>query len=276
MQVTPSVLGFVLALAPGCGAQDTQQSVATLLGTLKKEGVTVDLEARTVAVDAFVNRPGDLLEYVLIHRRGKGHEALLVTEVRPSVLNAGLLALGLTPGKNADFKPRNPLPTPEEAAAGAPTVDVIPPQGTQLWLTVAWSDDAGKRHELPIEDLLIDLHTQRPVVDASFLYLGGRMAPLQRGQPPVFVADYEGNLISCCYLLPENHLVTMRHERAPSDQNWWIDDRCPPPGTAVRVTLHLRMPKLLAGRDQRLKEQSAKEAASRPTAPESRPQKDGR
>ncbi len=35
------------------------------------------------------------------------------------------------------------------------------------------------------------------------------MAKLYKNEPEVFVADFEGNLVSVCYLTPDNHLGTM-------------------------------------------------------------------
>ena len=58
----------------------------------------LDEENQTVAVPVTFNRLGDPLEYAVIHRRGKTHEALLFIESKPSILNSALLAVGLVPG----------------------------------------------------------------------------------------------------------------------------------------------------------------------------------
>jgi hypothetical protein len=80
------------------------------------------------------------------------------------------------------------------------------------------------------------------------------MARLYKNDPEVFVGDYEGNLVSSCYMSPPNHIVTMRHARASDDHNWVPNPAvCPPPSSKVKITFHVRR----AG---------AREAASRPAA----------
>jgi hypothetical protein len=98
------------------------------------------------------------------------------------------------------------------------------------------------------------------------VYLGGRMARLYKDEPEVFVADFEGNLISVCYLSPDNHLGTMVHESARDDQNWWTTTLLPDPeaGIEVEFVFHRVEPPLHKQRRERLragKEGPAKEAA---------------
>lgn len=245
------------APSPPAKPQDPAQAKEQLLAALQKEGIQLDLQAKTVTVPAVVNQPADPLEYLLIHKRGKKHEALCVTEVKPSLLNAALLLLGFQEGKNVGYQQKDPMPTEEQIRDGAPIYDVIAPKGMPVWMTVSWKEAGGNEVRVPIEDLLVDLTACGPVTDASFVFLGGCMAPIYRDQAPVFVADFEGNLVSNCYLVPENHLVTIVHERAPDDQNWWIADRTPPPGTEVRFTFYaVRPAALYDGRDERVRKQN--------------------
>ena len=206
-----------------------------LLAQFASGGVRLDLAARTITIDAVTNHPADPIEYLLVHPRGKLHEALFVSEVKPSLLAAAFLALGCDKGTNARAKPIEPPPTEAEIEKGAPVVDILPPEGNELRISARWRGDDGKEHDLPIEALLLDMTTGKPVEQNAWIFLGGREAPLYRKEPPVFVADYEGNLVSVCYMAPENHLITMRHERGPDDENWWITEESPPPGTKVEL-----------------------------------------
>lgn len=230
------------------GARKARQARAELVRFLAEQGVHVDPGKRTIRIAAEVIRPADPLEYLLIHRRGKSHEALLVTDVKPSVLNSAFLLLGYRKGKNARAEEIEPPPTPEQIEAGAPWLRVHPPRGEEVYIVVSWKDPQGKTVRRLAEDLVLDTTTGAPVVDLAWIYLGGQMAPLYRGEKPVFVADYEGNLVSTCYMHPPNHLVTIRHRRGPDDQNWWITDAAPPPGTKVDVTFFREPPELLRRR----------------------------
>ncbi len=242
---------------------DAQKVLDEVMQQFAKEGITIDVKAETVAVPAVVNQPQDPCEYLLIHRKGKRHEALFVTRCKPSVLNAALLMLGLTPGKNAIYVEKNPAPTLEEVQKGADPLIVTPPSGTPLWLTVRWTTPEGKKVEHCVEDVIMDLSTQKAVVDARWVFLGGRMARLYKNDPEVYVADMEGNLISCCYMSPDNHLATMAHGNARDDQNWWMTNVMPPVDTEVEFVFHKQETRLHKERVQRL----AKEAAEAKAAP---------
>ncbi len=240
-------------------AQGASSELAKELKDLfAKEKIELDLAKGTVTVPAIVNAPPDPIEYLLIHKKGKKHEAMFFTESKPSVLNSALLMLGLVPGKNASYKEKNPPPSLEEIEKGADPIVITPPEGQQFWMTVAWTDDQGKPVEYCVEDLIGDLSIKASVRDASFVYLGGRMASLYKGEPEVYVADFEGNLVSLCYLTPDNHLGTMKHDRARNDENWWLTDKVPASGKEVRFSFHRQKPELLIAREKRLAEEERK------------------
>jgi hypothetical protein len=236
---------------------DPEKLLAAVKDTFAKEGITVDPKAQTVTVKAIVNDPRDPIEYLLIHRKGKRHEAVFMTHTKPSVLNAALMMLGFTPGKNATYVEKTPPPTLEEMQAGADPLIVTPPQGTPLWMTVRWTTPEGKTEEHCVEDMVLDLGKQKPIADCSWVYLGGRMAQIYKNDPEVFVADLEGNLVSICYLSPDNHLGTMVHEHARDDQNWWTTTLVPPAETPVEFVFHRVRPALHVEREQRLQKEAA-------------------
>ena len=143
---------------------DPKQVLDEVLAQFKKEGIELDSKAQTVTIPATANEPQNEIEYLLIHRRGKKHEAIFVTRSKPSVLNAALLMLGLQPGQNATAVEKQPPPTLEEIEKGADPLIITPPKGMQLWLTVRWKTPEGKQEEYCVEDLVLDLSTQEAVV----------------------------------------------------------------------------------------------------------------
>ncbi|MFY9345479.1 MAG: YdjY domain-containing protein [Planctomycetota bacterium] len=239
---------------------DPQKVLAEVMQQFQKEGIVLDAKAGTVAIKATVNAPQDPVEYLLIHRRGKRHEAIFVTKSKPSVLNGALLMLGLSPGKNASYVEKKPAPTLEEVQAGADPIIVTPPSGTPLWMTVRWTTPEGKPVEHCIEDMVFDLGKQKAVANCSWVYLGGRMAQIYKNDPEVYVADLEGNLVSICYLSPDNHLGTMVHEQARDDQNWWTTTLVPPAETEVEFVFHKAETPLHQERSKRLAKEAAEAA----------------
>lgn len=257
-----------------------EQGAATakeVLAQFAEQKIALDLEKGTMTVDAVVNAPPDPIEYVLIHRKGKKHEAMFFTESKPSIMNAGLLLLGMQPGKNAAFKEKSPPPTLEELEKGADPLEITEPSGMPFWMTVSWTDDQGKPVERCIEDLVADIGAQEPLRTAEWIYLGGRMAALNRGEPEVYVADFEGNLVSLIYTTPDNHLGTLKHERARDDENWTVTEFMPAHGVKVKFTFHSKKPKLVEEREARLKaELEARQKAEAEAKGEKPPAEKGR
>lgn len=253
---------------PAPVATDPQKVLAEMKEQFAKEGIVFDLTARTVSVPAVVNKPQDPVEYLLIQKKGKRHEAVFVTMAKPSVLNAALLLLGLVPSKNASYVEKKPAPTLEEVQAGVDPIIVTPPQGEPFFMTVRWQDVEGKAIEHCVEDLLLDLGTQKPIVDCSWVYLGGRMAKIYRNEPEVYIADFEGNLISVCYLSPDNHLATMVHKDARDDRNWWTTNLMPEADTTVEFVFHRGESKLHVERKKRLEKEKAEAEAKQEKASE--------
>lgn len=247
--------------------QDAEELMRQVMQQFQKEGITLDAKAETVTIKVVVNEPQDPLEYLLIHRRGKKHEAMFYTTSKPSVLNAALLMLGLQPGENAKAEEIKPAPSIEEIEKGAETVKVTPPKGMNVWMTVKWTTPEGKPVEYCIEDLLLDLSTQKPVVDCSWVFLGGRMAKFYKDEPEVFAADMEGNLISTCYMFPENQLLTISHKAGNDQHNWWLTDRVPPPETEVEFVFHKKEPKIHVEREKRVQKEAAEEAKKKAAEP---------
>ena len=231
---------------------DPKQVLDEVLAQFKKEGIELDSKAQTVTIPVTANEPQNEIEYLLIHRRGKKHEAIFVTRSKPSVLNAALLMLGLQPGQNATAVEKQPPPTLEEIEKGADPLIITPPKGMPLWMTVRWKTPEGKQEQYCIEDLIMDLSTQEAVVDCSWVYLGGRMARIYKNEPEVYVADMEGNLVSTCYMSPDNHLATMVHKDARDQQNWWFTSKMPPHDTEVQFVFHRVEPELHKERMKRL------------------------
>ena len=256
--------------------QDVARAIAEMQALFKKEKIDVDLGKKTVSIPVKVNRLTDFLEYLLIHRHGKTHESLLVTYTKPSVLNAAFKLVGFEDGKNFTLVDKDPMPSEEELRKGAEPYDEIAPKGMPLYMTVKMVLKNGKTFEVPVDDLVLDLTTQQAVRGMSWVFLGGRMAVFVRGEPPVYAADMEGNLISVCYRRPKNHLATGHHPRARDDHNWsvnWADSTknaglgqyaCPPVGTELTLTFHRIKPKLLVERVKRLPPPPKKQPPSKP------------
>jgi len=243
--------------------QDPKGVLKDVIASFKKEGIKLDAKARTVTIPVVVNRMQDPIEYLLIHQKGKKHESVFKTNTKPSILNAALLMIGLDKGKNATYKEKEPAPTLEEVQNGADPLIVTPPQGKPYYMTVRWTTPENQVEETCVEDVILDLTTQKPMGLCSWIYLGGRMARLYKNDPEVYIADYEGNLVSICYLTPDNHLGTMVHERARDDSNWWTTTKLPKEGTEMEFIFHAIEPPMHVERTKKLRAQQKADAGKK-------------
>lgn len=223
-------------LPPHLAAQDVGAS-AQLEQAFSEQGIRFDLVAGRISFPATVCIREDLLEYVLVGEHGASHESLLLTPVSPTVLNASLLALGSEPGRNVQWVPRDPQPTEEEKLDGAPTHDVLPPEGDGFFLHVAWREE-GEDYFFRVEDLITNLERGRSMKRHAWVYLGSRLVPstTEEGAPEVLAAEMEGNLINLSYFRAGNTLFSAALD-ACVRQTIWLPNAplLPPAGSAVVV-----------------------------------------
>jgi len=184
-----------------------EADLAPLVEALAKEGIRLDAERGAVVLPARIQVRQDLLEYLLVGPRGQMHESLLATEVNPSALNAALLALGVTAGTNARWVRHGDQDAPGERAADREGLEILPPEGEGFFLYVAWSED-GETRLYRAEDLVSNLATGRSLRRHRFVYLGSRFVTHEEGEPEVFLAEAEGNLINLTFFFSGATLLT--------------------------------------------------------------------
>jgi len=217
-------------------------------------GIHLDLAHSICSIPVTIGVRDDLLEYLLVNPQGAAHESLFVTDVVPSRLNAALLALGVTPGKNAAWKRREPAPTPEELKQGVLPYEVEPPSGDGFLLYVAWREGADT-YFYRVDDLLRNLETGRSLARHRWVYLGSRMVRF-RGQDEreVYAADVEGNLVNLAFFEQGNTLITAARPECLK-QTIWLANGWLLPGRGSPVELFFArepLASLPAGVEERL------------------------
>jgi hypothetical protein len=195
--------------APSGGSKTDPQAIARqLVESFEKQNIHLDLERQTCWIPVTIDIRDDYLEYLLVNPKGAAHESVFVTEVVPSALQTALLALGVERGKNAIWKERTPLPTPEEMHAGIAPWTVDPPEGDGLYMYAAWREK-GETYFYRVEDLLRDLETGRSMRRHRWVYLGSRWVRTRKeSKEESFMADLEGNLVNIALFEQGNTLLT--------------------------------------------------------------------
>lgn len=206
---------------------------ADLRAAFATQGIGLDAARGIVTAPAQVAVVNDLLEYLLVMPHGAAHEALFTTSVDPEVLNTALLTLGVAPGINADWAPKDPAPTQEEINAGTSPYDVRVPEGDGLFLYAGWRE-GDEVHLHRIEDLVRDRFRGRTLRRHRFVYLGSAMTQRGPDEPARFAASTDGNLINVSFFKAGHTLLTTALEECV-DQSAWLANAwlLPPVGSKV-------------------------------------------
>jgi len=226
-----ALLGFALTAPEAHVAAPAQDPAATsadeeLTNLLAAEGIHLDRASGAVALRAQVLVTNELLEYLLVTRRGATHESLLMTEITPSLLNAALFALGLEPGTNMGFSP---------AADGES--ELVLPAGDGVLPYVAWQE-AGELYVYRVEDVLCDLAAERSMRRHRWVFLGSGFKTYTAERGEEFVADVEGNLINLAFFSEGSTLATSALPECLDQTIWGANDwLLPPRGEEVLLIL---------------------------------------
>ncbi len=196
-----------LPLMKETSATEQDEPLQDLQQVFKESGIHLDLERKLCSIDASVAVRDELLEYLLVSSHGAAHESLFVTSTNPSVLNTAMIALGVQPGQNATWGPKEPAPTEDELKRGVSPYDVVPPTGDGFYIYAAWKT-ADETYFYRIEDLLRNLSTGRSMQRHRWVYLGSRMVEWETPGEFKFAAEMLGNLINIAYFEQGDTMVT--------------------------------------------------------------------
>ncbi len=211
----------VASSGPATGpASRPAATTAPRRGPLKH--LKIDRRGRRVIVDATVMLRKGMLEFLLCAEGVKDHETLLVTDARPSSLHAALLALGLAPGRPAQWV------TP----AGEKPV-FISPAGAALIVTVRWTDKKGATHEVPVTDWMMEVATKKKMHKTRWIFVGSDF--INDGR---YWADVEGLHISVTNFASAVIDVPFKSTSADALREFGVNTTAvPPKGTPVKLII---------------------------------------
>jgi hypothetical protein len=147
-------------------------------GVIHWGALRIDTRAKSVSLPATVNQAEGVVEYALVHEKGKVHEALFATKVSPRHLQAALLLLG---AKSV------PLDSGNSAA------QAIHP-GSGIEIRVEWETN-GPVANHPLESLLVTA-ADPAVPDGEPLAVGAWFFNGSKITTTGFAAEQSGSIIS--------------------------------------------------------------------------------
>lgn len=196
-------------------------------------GLRLDRVRRRVEIDGTIpvdagssEQPVVFLEWLVCTPDTKEHESLVVTSVRPSLVHAALLTLGLEPGEPGRWEWQETRIVPH------------PPSGSCVRVLVRRAGGA----EEPLASWVADRRTGRTLLEhfpgEGFVFAGSGMAERQ-GQT-WYRADRDGGLVGlACFSSELIAFTRLVNPDASLEEPAWIADpaRVPPFSTPVTVVI---------------------------------------
>ena len=149
----------------------------------------------------------------------RAYESVVVVYTKPSVVHAGLLALGAKSGKAAQYKPK-----------------FVPASGTVVEIDVVWQDKDGKRHKAPAQDWIRDIKTGKPLKD-KWVFAGSLFWEDKATSTNSYLAD-RGDFISVASLPTAMLDLPIESDTALESRSFeGFTERLPAAGTPVTLVL---------------------------------------
>ncbi len=224
------LLASLLLTMASCAARQDVDVEPRSSRLVLSPGLWVEPDARRLGFRAWVCLDEGWLEQVVCGPGTREHESLMVSDVPASGIHAGLLLLGLEPGRPGRWR--------EEGAA----VVALPPQGPGVRVAVRWIDESGRERSDGVDGWIRDVSdgasfpTDRWIFAGS-IELDGRDAE-QAGVR--YLADRSGSIIGLVTfgdeLLAAGDVIP---DAADVHAPEWIaaTSAVPPVGTEVTVEL---------------------------------------
>ncbi len=185
-------------------------------GSFELGTVRLNKSARSVTFPATVNLIADLaVEYVVVHKTGKGHESIFTTTARPQDIHLALLLLDARPMMTNAF--------PQDLA--------IPPGGEKVGVEVAWKKD-GREIRRAAEELVLDRQTGKPIPRGEWIFNGSNFSE------GMFTAQRDGSIVSI-HIDPDALVNNPRPGRDNDDRHAPNTTELPAVGTPVEITIQI-------------------------------------
>ena len=175
---------FLTAQEPPPSAEPAKPAVKKLDDTRFQVGdVIFDQKTREIRFPCKVNMTEGLLEYVIVHQKGKIHESLLATEVSPTDINLAFTLLRFRPSREL-------YALPNETGGLSDKFPDIPPEiksAARVTIDVAWKD-GDRLRRIPVNEWIQHEVKTTSMPVGPFVYGG---SDFHEGQ---FVAETSGDV----------------------------------------------------------------------------------
>jgi hypothetical protein len=181
--------------------------------------VWIDVKHHQVVFQGEVCQANYPLEFLVTYPE-RGYESVMVVKVKPSVVHAGLVALGAEPGHPVRFQPK-----------------YEPATGTPIEIRVRWKDKIGRRQEGLARDWVRQIKTKK-ALDIDWVFGGSGLWKNETTGKQEYQADLSGDFISVLNLPSATLDLPLKSEGAIENRSFeGYVERLPPAGTPVTLLL---------------------------------------
>lgn len=214
------------ASEPEKTVEPAKPSVKKLDATRFQVGdVIFDDKTREIRFPTKVNMNEGLLEYLIVHQKGKVHEALLITDISPTHLNLAFTLLRYPASKEL-------YPLPNETGGVSDKFPEVPAElkaAARVTVDVEWTDE-GKVRRLPVNEWIQHSVKATSMPAGPWVYGG---SDFFEGK---FIAETSGDVAAI--FLAQSALLNYPGDDHDNDDVWLpFPKRVPAEGTNVTVII---------------------------------------
>lgn len=187
-----------------------------------REEVWIDRDRKEVVVGGKIALDEGAIEVFACPAGTKDHEAIVATKSSAKLVHAGLLAIGLEPGRPSEMHPTF-------RPAEGPTVDI----------RLRWRDAEGTMHERLAREVVRNVLTGEPLA-ADWVFVGSHFFRNPETGEDVYLAD--GGDFICVSNFPGATLELPLESTQENGELMFevFEGRVPAPGTPVELVLSKR------------------------------------
>jgi hypothetical protein len=190
-----------------------------LVKELAADGVELNSTARFIRIKGTLRTPTRPLECVAVNEGGPVHEALLVTDSKPSALRSALIALGAKPSNENEPRGRGP-------------------KGTPLTIYVSWD---GLKTPWRLQDVIKNLKTDDSMKNPEWVFSGSRWATRFRTGDEFYVPDAARVAIALCYKFSDQAVISAANPNCANELIWMPHSELLPDTEEIDVTLTIAL-----------------------------------
>jgi len=182
--------------------------------------IWIDVEGRSVVMIGRVCQREAPLELFACLKNFKEHESVVSINTRAYIVHAGLLALGVEPGRPVQFYP-----------------EYRPAEGPEIDIFVVWKDPEGKTHRMPAQQWVREVQTKQ-AMKSPWIFTGSQIVKDEDTGEQYYYADSTGELI-CVSNFP-SAVLDLPIRSTDSNESLLFEaftENIPPLGTPVTVIL---------------------------------------